>query len=123
MAKLDKRLRELVLGADMEIGGQTPTGEFLVSSIYRPLVLELAKGRSGIHAFYRAIDIDTAGWRDRFKLNVLDWFNERIVYDPSRPKLRAAIFETKGGKNQSSGEHVHVQVHPRSVVLGNGAPK
>lgn len=91
--------------------------DFLVTCIYRsPDENEALTGnRDGVHVNWRGVDVRTFGIEDDAVLDVAAWTNEHWQYDETRPMMKVCIGESEGP--QSSGRHLHFQMHPRTVAL------
>jgi hypothetical protein len=77
--------------------------EVTITSIIRPV--DAIKGETGIHALGRAIDVaDTFSYNDIGKY-VVDYINNKHVYDIARPKMDCVLYHDSG-----SGNHYHLQV-------------
>ena len=74
----------------------------LITSIFRV-------GDSGVHGFWRGVDIRTSNLRSGEAQSLVDWVNARFIYDPERPELTVALFHNAG-----RGSHIHLQVHPNT---------
>ncbi|MDQ3917702.1 MAG: hypothetical protein M3348_04440 [Acidobacteriota bacterium] len=107
-ARLSSRVRNIVLEA-AAYAEQTYGWSFTLSSIYRTPAEDAALSASGIHIYWRAVDVRIKG-RPQSQINdVADYINGRYVYDPARPNMKVCFKEPHG-----TGPHAHYQVHPNT---------
>lgn len=85
--------------------------DFFLTSIYRTPEEDAALHASGIHTFWRAVDVRTKDQKKEAVEGVSDYINERWVYDPKRPNMKVCFKEPHG-----NNIHAHFQVHPNTVL-------
>lgn len=68
--------------------------------------------RDGVHVHGRGADIRTRDVDGDNVRGLLGFLNEKFIYDPERPKLKVALYETFG--IGSTAPHLHLQVHPNT---------
>lgn len=104
-ARLTKLLRDIVLEA-AAYAEEKYGWNFTLTSIYRTKAEDAALNASGIHVYWRAVDVRIKG-RPQSQINaVADYINNRYVYNPDKPALKVCFKEVHG-----TGPHAHFQVH------------
>ena len=96
-----KNIITLVTWVDAKFGSTTITSAFRL-------------GNKGVHGRCRGIDLRIWDYAD--PQAVVDAVNEAWIYDPERPEMMCAILHDAG-----SGNHIHLQVHPNTVLRHCGA--
>lgn len=103
--RLSKRLRDIVSEA-AAYAEEKYGWNFTLTSIYRTPAEDAALNASGIHVYWRAVDVRIKG-RPQSEVNgVADYINGRYVYDHLRPAMKVCFKEPHG-----TGPHGHFQVH------------
>jgi hypothetical protein len=77
-----------------------------VTSVYR-------EGDPGVHGVWRGTDADNDFMSKEHKEEIARFLNERFVYDPERPDMVVCLYHQVAGRG---GDHLHIQVHPRTVL-------
>jgi hypothetical protein len=101
---LDKTLRNITEDASIhaaQILGWHPT----ITCIWRAQGEDQALGGTGIHYYWRAIDLRTKDVSQPQVDALVAYVNGRYVYDATRPQKVVAY-----GKPHGSGPHLHLQV-------------
>lgn len=107
-ARLEKLLREIVLEA-AAYAEQKYGWNFTLTSIYRTEAEDAALNASGIHVYWRAVDVRIKG-RPQTQIDaVANYINSRYVYNPDKPARKVCFKEAHG-----TGPHAHFQVHPNT---------
>ena len=91
----------------------------LITSIERPQ-------SAGVHAHHRGVDADVChgiiyegGLHPDEARRVCAAINNAYQYDPARPQMHVCLY----GELDPAGkhwDHLHFQVHPRTIVRGHG---
>lgn len=106
--RLSERVRDIVQEA-AAYAEEKYGWNFTLTSIYRTPAEDAALSASGIHVYWRAVDVRIKG-RPQSEVNgVADYINGRYVYDPARPAMKVCFKEPHG-----TGPHGHFQVHPNT---------
>ncbi len=89
--------------------------DVIPTSIYRPF-----NGKKhSVHNVYRGFDFRSRIFTKEEINAILDYVNDKYIYDPLRPNYKVAIFHNVG-----YGWHFHIQCHPRTRRReGNGQRK
>jgi len=95
---IDINLRKLLAFLESRTGLQ-----FTITSLYRP-------GDTGVHGTIPLRGVDLRLRNGRIGDALADLVNLAWVYDPDRPEKKCAIYHDVG-----KGEHLHLQVHPKTV--------
>jgi hypothetical protein len=104
-ARLSPLLRQIVEDAAQR-AMDSWNWEFTITSIYRSPAEDAALNASGIHTYWRAVDVRTKGRSKQSVDDVTRYINTRWIYDPNRPAMRVCFAEPHG-----TGPHGHYQVH------------
>lgn len=92
--------------------------ETVVTSVFRP------EDPKSVHCDFRGCDLRTRNIPEARIIAAVDYVNTCVTYDPKRPDLRAMVYRLTGEKAKKFGDHkdhVHGQVHPRTIItLGGG---
>lgn len=108
--KLNPVLRHIAVDASI-FAGEILRWHPTITCIWRTQGEDQALGGTGIHYYWRAIDLRT---KDQEQANIdalIAYVNGRYVYDPARPKKVVAY-----GKPHGSGPHIHLQVCPSTCA-------
>jgi hypothetical protein len=93
-ARLTKLLRDIVLEA-ATYAEEKYGGDFTLTSIYRTKAEDAALSASGIHVYWRAVDVRIKG-RPQSQINaVADYINNRYVYNPDKPALTVCFKDAR----------------------------
>lgn len=106
--RLSKRVRDIVIEA-ATFAEQQYGWNFTLTSIYRTPAEDAAINASGIHTYWRAVDVRIRGRAQAEVNGVADYINGRYAYDPARPAMKVCFKEPHG-----TGPHAHYQVHPNT---------
>ena len=92
---------------------------FLITSMFRDT--------GGVHQDGRGLDVDVCdvtmyegGVTPDEAKRVVNDMNDNWEYDPNRPKYNVAVYKLTGKKADKFGahiNHIHFQVHPRTVAI------
>lgn len=82
--------------------------DVIPTSIYRPY----KKGQKhSVHNVYRGFDFRSHIFTKEEIEQILNYVNEKYIYDPMRPQFKVAIYHNVG-----KGWHFHIQSHPRTTL-------
>jgi hypothetical protein len=70
----------------------------------------------GVHVVGRGADISVRNLSSGEAIRVVNIINDRWSYDPARPNMRCALYETTADPGVT-GPHIHIQVHPNTVPI------
>ena len=105
-ARLEKLLRDIVIEA-AAYAEEKYGWNFTLTSIYRTRAEDAALNASGIHVYWRAVDVRIKG-RPQSQIDaVANYINNRYVYNPASSARKVCFKEAHG-----TGPHAHFQVHP-----------
>jgi hypothetical protein len=117
---LNQLLKGIVMLAD-EYALTAHTWPFFITCVYRtPAENDACYGGhgdhlSGVHVEWRGVDVRTRDQDPSAVMDVTTWVNDRWSYDPTRPGMKVCLNEGEGPG--STGNHLHFQVHPRTVAM------
>ena len=83
--------------------------DLFITCIWRSQTEDKALSGTGVHVFWKAIDVRAASWNDPEAESMVNRTNLNWIYDPSRPEMEVAFYKEHG-----DGFHVHYQVHPNT---------
>jgi hypothetical protein len=80
--------------------------DFVLTSIFRTAQEDAELHASGIHTFWRAVDVRTKDQEQAAVNGVADFINNKYIYDPHRPGMKVCFKEPHG-----NNVHAHFQIH------------
>jgi hypothetical protein len=78
------------------------------------------KHEPGVHCFGRGADISVRNLSSGEVTRLVNTINDRWQYDVRRPLMMCAIYED-GTHADSTGAHIHLQVHPDTKLIAGAA--
>ena len=107
--KVSPILRAMVLYA-ASLVEEKYGADFIITCVLR-------EGDTGVHGHGRGVDADNDTLKVQEKVAIEKAINTAIVYDESRPNLKACFYHTvPGGKR--GGDHWHFQVCSKTKFRG-----
>jgi len=79
--------------------------EIIITESWRP-----SRHKNDLHGLITLRALDLRSWIYDDPQKVVDYVNNRWIYDPTRPEMMCCVYHDSG-----QGDHFHIQVHPYTV--------